>query len=246
MLTKEYFVINLNQTTVSHAEHFMAECRCRLLGNDSPDLLFFLTHPKTVSVGLRDRHQPQPRDLLVPIEKLEQKGIAFVRSVRGGGITYHWPGQVVCYPVIALGKNERDIPAYMNKLEQVGMDTLGSFGLDVARRRDSAAHVGLWLDGKKIVSMGVRVSHWVTSFGFAINLEGDISPSAYVRPCGIEGARLTTVEEALGKAPPREKVIKRVTESFASVFCREPSRIPPDILEKIRPEEEPTRNMRNG
>ncbi len=211
-----------------------------------PDLLFFLAHPKTVSVGLRDRHHVQPKDLLVPVERLQREGIEFVRSVRGGGITYHWPGQVVCYPVIALGKKERDIPAYMNKLEQVGIETLDSFGLKVHRKRDSAAHLGLWIGGKKIVSMGVRVSNWVTSFGFAINLEGDISPSAYVRPCGIEGARLTTLEKVLGEAPPREKVIDKTIECFASVFRREPSRISPEVLERIMSATEPIQNMRNG
>jgi lipoate-protein ligase B len=134
----------------------------------------------------------------------------------------------------------------MNKLEEVGIETLKSFGLDVHRRRDSAAHIGLWLDGKKIVSMGIRVSNWVTSFGFAINLEGDFSASAYVRPCGIEGVRLTTLEQALGSAPPRQEVIETVTERFASVFRREPSRVPPEILAKILTAAEPIQDMRNG
>ncbi|MBI5252579.1 MAG: lipoyl(octanoyl) transferase LipB [Desulfomonile tiedjei] len=224
----------------------MTAGRERRLRDDLPDMLFFLTHPKTVSVGLRDRHQAQPKDLLVPIERLEQEGIAFVRSVRGGGITYHWPGQIVCYPIVALCRNERDIPEYMNKLEQIGIETLESFGVKAHRRRDSAAHLGLWSDGKKVVSMGVRVTNWVTSFGFAINLEGDISPSAYVRPCGIEGAQLTTLQEAIGNAPPREKVIDRVAECFASVFQREPSRTPPGVLEAIRSAAEPIQNMRDG
>jgi lipoate-protein ligase B len=102
------------------------------------------------------------------------------------------------------------------------------------------------LDGKKIVSMGIRVSNWVTSFGFAINLEGDFSASAYVRPCGIEGVRLTTLEQALGSAPPRQEVIETVTERFASVFRREPSRVPPEILAKILTAAEPIQDMRNG
>ena len=246
MLTNKYLVINLNQTAVPYAESFMSAGRELRIRDNLPDLLFFLAHPKTVSVGLRDRHQVQPKDLLVPVERLQREGIEFVRSVRGGGITYHWPGQVVCYPVIVLGKKERDIPAYMNKLEQIGIETLDSFGLKVHRKRDSAAHLGLWIEGKKIVSMGVRVSNWVTSFGFAINLEGDFSASAYVRPCGIEGARLTTLEEALGSAPPRQKVIDSVTECFASVFRREPSRVPPEVLAKILTAAEPIQDMRNG
>jgi lipoate-protein ligase B len=239
-------IASIGRLSVCEAERSMEAVRDLRTRLKIDDLVFFLAHPETVSVGLKDRNQAQPKDLLVSLERLEQEGIAFVRSERGGGITYHWPGQVVCYPVLALGKNERDIPAFMNKLEQVGIETLKSFGLDVHRRRDSAAHIGLWLNGKKIVSMGIRISNWVTSFGFAINLEGDFSASAYVRPCGIKGARLTTLEEALGSAPPRQKVIETVTECFASVFRREPSRVPPEVLAKILTAAEPIQDTRNG
>jgi lipoate-protein ligase B len=205
----------------------------RLMGA-VPDLLLFMAHPRTVAVGLRDRLDRRLKDLLVSPQQLEDEGIALTRSVRGGGITYHWPGQVVCYPVLHLQGNKRDIPAYIHGLEEVGIQTLRRFGVTVARRRDSAAHVGLWLDGRKLVSMGIRISRWVTSFGFVINLEGDHSPSAYIRPCGIEGAQLVTLEEVLGHAPPRSLVKDSVKTSFVSVFERDLTRMPERVLQLIR------------
>ena len=227
------FVANLGLTDVEDADRFMSAARELRLAGDVPDLLLFLSHPGTVALGLKDRLSEHPRDLLVPIQRLEAEGIALARSVRGGGITYHWPGQVVCYPVLSLGPSERNIPSYMHKLEEVGIRTLRSFGVESTRRRESAAHLGLWHERRKVASMGVRVSHWVTSFGFAINHEGDHRPSAYVRPCGLDGVRLTTLEELLGQAPPRSWVVDAITENFAEVLERRLEEIPEEALQNI-------------
>jgi lipoate-protein ligase B len=230
---------DLGVIEVPAAEQIMSAWQGLRFTQEAPDLLLFLAHPKTVAVGLRDRRASTPKDLLVSPRQLYDEGITLTRSIRGGGITYHWPGQVVCYPVLALQSDERDLPGYMRRLEQVGIEALRCFGLEADRRRDSAAHVGLWLDGKKLVSMGVRVSGWVTSFGFAINLEGDLKPSRYVRPCGLEGVKLTTLEQALGKAPPRSWVIEALTSSFVRVFDRPVKRIRPAGLNGICSQAEP-------
>jgi len=217
------------------AERLMSAARGLRLRGEVPDLLLFLAHPRTVALGLRDFSVSHPKDLLVSPLKLEQEGIALTRSVRGGGITYHWPGQVACYPIVQLRTWERDIPDYMNRLEQVAMETLRCFGVNVTRRRGCAAFIGLWHEGAKVVSMGVRVSHWVTSFGFAINLEGDHAGSRYVRPCGLEGVKLRTLEEILGEAPPRARVIETVKECFESVFGRTMDGMPEDLLPSLMP-----------
>jgi lipoate-protein ligase B len=236
---KECLCTDLGVVEVSDAERLMSTWQELRVTGETPDLILFLAHPRTVAVGLRDRRVCTPKDLLVSPKQLEEEGITLARSIRGGGVTYHWPGQVVCYPVIALQPQERDLPAYMSKLEQVGVEALRCFGLEAYRRRESAAHVGLWLDGKKLVSMGVRVSGWVTSFGFALNLDGDHGPSCYVRPCGLEGVKLTTMEEALGKAPPRTWVIEALTASFVKVFGRTVKRIQAGVLKGICPHVEP-------
>jgi lipoate-protein ligase B len=214
------FCGDLGIIDVPVAEAMMSDARALRSQGDAPDLLLFLAHPRTVALGMRDYYADHPKDLLVSPAILEHEGIALTRSVRGGGITYHWPGQVACYPVVKLGTWERDIPRYMNRLEQVAIEALRCFGVTVIRREGRAAYIGLWHNGAKVVSMGVRVSNWVTSFGFAINLDGNHAPSKYVRPCGLEGVELLTVEEILGKAPARAELIEAVKERFASIFGR--------------------------
>ncbi len=233
-----------------------------------PDLILFPTHPKTVALGLKEKSIENPQDLLVSPAQLEREGIALTKSVRGGGITYHWPGQVICYPVLALEPGERNVPRFMERLEEVGIRTFRSFGVRVTRRRDSAAHVGLWWNGSrdatsggrfngpdedddlqrlpehsskeicdntcKIASMGVRFSSWVTSFGFAVNVNGDLFPSQYIRPCGLEGVRLVSLEQILGNAPPREMVIEAVKDNFSQVFSRTLKKMPGKLLTEIR------------
>jgi lipoate-protein ligase B len=226
-------VADLGLIGIPDAENLMTHARELRLQEETPDLLFFMAHPPTVAVGLRDRFIERPVDLLVDPDQLERERIALTRSIRGGGITYHWPGQLVCYPVLALAEGERDVGGYMWRLEQVGMDTLAQFGVSVSRREGKAAYVGLWVDECKLISMGVRISKWVTSFGFAINVGGDHAASSYVRPCGIEGASLATLEEILGQAPPRARVMEAVKDSFTRVFSRTLEPIPADLLQRI-------------
>lgn len=217
------YYTDLGTISVSSAEELMCSATRLRSENHIPDMVFLLSHPKTVAVGLKDRSAMCPKDLLVGLDRLEEEGITFVRSIRGGGITYHWPGQVVCYPVIALEPGERNLPKFMSRLELVGIKTLERFGLEAGRRRDSPAHIGLWYGSKKIMSIGVRISSWVTSFGFAINVEGDYTKSCYVRPCGIEGAMLTTMEDALGWSPARCTVIEALKQGFREVFGKAPA-----------------------
>lgn len=219
--------------SIPDAEELMNSARDLRVKGEIPDLLLFMAHPKAVALGLRERHSEHPKDLLVSLQRLAQEGIALTRSIRGGGITYHWPGQVVCYPVIALGPKERDIPLYMYRLEEIGIRTLLSLGIDASRRRDGAAYVGLWLGDKKVVSMGIRISSWVTSFGFVINLKGDHFPSTYIKPCGLEGVELVTVEEILGKAPPKAVILQKLTENFADIFDMSLEVMPSALRRKI-------------
>lgn len=226
-------VADLGIVTIPEAERIMGRARDLRAAGQLPDLLLFMAHPPTVALGLRDRHEESPKDLLVKPQRLQNEGIQLTRSVRGGGITYHWPGQIVCYPVLSLRPEERDVRGYLWKLEQVAVETLAEFGVRLVRRRGRAAYIGLWLDDLKVVSMGVRISNWITGFGFAVNLEGNHAASSYIRPCGIEGAKLATVEEILGSAPARRDVIRELQAKFASIFNRSLESLPVELHHEL-------------
>jgi len=234
MPARNCYATELGLIGVSNAEQLMEAVRQRRVREELPDIVLFLAHPKTVTVGLRGGPIETHPDLLVSPKWLEEEGIGLTRSIRGGGITYHWSGQVVCYPLIALGPRERNISRYMRNLEEVAIRTLDRFGIRAERKRTSAAHLGLWAQDRKVVSMGVRVSSWITSFGFALNLEEDFGPSRYVKPCGLEEVRLTTLEEILGRAPSRKWVVEVLQREFGSVFGRKLHRMPDRLMHEIR------------
>lgn len=217
----ECLEIDLGKIPLPHAEHLMLNVSTQRYQGLIPDTLIFAAHPKTVSLGLRDSRSRWPRDVLVSPGRLAREGIALVKSVRGGGVTFHWPGQLVCYPILALRPHERDVRSYMSKLEQICLESLESFGVRGELKRFTGRHIGVWVGDRKIVSMGVRISQWITSFGFAINLEGDYHQAAYVRPCGLEGVQLITLEEILGYAPSRHEVIQSIKRAAKSHLQRE-------------------------
>jgi len=181
-----------------------------------PDLLLLLSHQPVLSLGARKLNS---NDLLKPLDFFEKKGLSIFKSIRGGGLTYHWPGQLIVYPIMKLRKEEQHLSKYMYKLEEVGLRTLADFGIQGERKRDETAQIGLWHNQNKIASMGISVSKWVTSYGFALNLCGDIELSKSIRPCGLD-VKLTTIENVTGNAPEREFVSQRVLYHFKQIFNR--------------------------
>jgi lipoate-protein ligase B len=184
------------------------------------DTLLLLSHPASLSIGAKELNQA---DLLQPLPYFENQGIYLHKNIRGGGLTYHWDGQLVCYPVLKLKPHEQNIGNYMYRLEEVGLRTLRDLGILAERKREKTAQIGLWLGNNKIASMGIHVSRWVTSWGFALNLYGDKSPADFIRPCGLEGVKLITVEDVLGFAPSKQWMMNRVVYHFGKVFERKVS-----------------------
>jgi lipoate-protein ligase B len=201
-------------------EKRMNTWRDLILNRHLPELILFMTHPVCVTIGLRHHGRPDPPGLLVPLWELKARKIPYIENTRGGGITFHWPGQLICYPMLKLEGPNRNIPEYMSLLEKTCKKTLRDFHIMAEPRRDTPSHIGLWINNKKIVSMGVRISGWITMFGFAINLGDPDSMAGLVDPCGIKGAELTTFQETIGEAPDRELVIKSVVKNFSTVFNR--------------------------
>jgi lipoate-protein ligase B len=177
-----------------------------------PDQLLFVEHPHVVTMGRNGRRE----NLLAPPELMERAGIEFYPTDRGGDVTYHGPGQIVCYPVFDLRDWQRDVVAYVRALEQVVIGAIAEFGFTGERVPGAS---GVWVSGAKVAAIGVHISRWVTSHGFALNLDTDLSYFGYIVPCGLR--RPVTSLRALGCTAGRDAVLSALIRSFENVFERE-------------------------
>jgi lipoyl(octanoyl) transferase len=174
-----------------------------------PDQLLFVEHPHVITLG-RNGHM---ENLLASAEVLKRAGIGFEETDRGGDITYHGPGQIVGYPVIDLREWKRDVVAYVRAMEQAIIEALAGFG--IASRREPGA-TGVWTSEGKICAIGVHISRWVTSHGFALNHTTDLSYFQYIVPCGL--AKPVTSMKALGSTASRADVQAALAREFSKQF----------------------------
>jgi lipoyl(octanoyl) transferase len=174
-----------------------------------PDHLLLLEHPHVITLG-RNGHL---ENLLASDEILGRAGIAFYPTDRGGDVTYHGPGQLVGYPILDLRDWRRDVGAYVRAVEQTIIDTLADYGIAAGR---IPKLTGVWVDGRKIAAIGVHLSRWVTSHGFALNVSTDLSYFQYIVPCGL--TRPVTSMAALGVRADLEEVGRRLAVHFARIF----------------------------
>ena len=184
---------------------------------DTTHYLLFVEHPPVYTLGKSGNID----HVLMSEEQLEQNGIQFFRTNRGGDITFHGDQQIVGYPILDLEKFYTDIGKYLRNLEQVIIETLADYGLKGAR---SAGETGVWLDpdipGKerKICAMGVRTSRWITMHGFAFNVNTDLTFFNNIIPCGIQNKQVSSLEKELGKKIDFEEAKERVKRNFEKVF----------------------------
>ncbi len=176
-----------------------------------PDQLLIVEHPHVVTMG-RNGHE---ENVLATPELLARAGIEFHRTDRGGDVTYHGPGQIVGYPIFDLREWKRDVVAYVRGIEQVLIGALADFG--IASKRVEGA-TGVWTDKGKIAAIGVHISRWVTSHGFALNVETDLNYFRYIVPCGL--SKPVTSMRAMGSAASRGEVIAALEAHFGRVFNR--------------------------
>jgi lipoyl(octanoyl) transferase len=195
-----------------------------------PDVLLLCEHPHVITLGRNGtRDHLHAGDAL-----LDEMNVEFHTSDRGGGITYHGPGQIVGYPILDLTEHRRDIGWYVNQLEEVMVGASADFG--IAAKRVAGQH-GVWNETKdgeeKLGALGVHLSRWVTSHGFAYNVSTDLRYFDLIVPCGIAGKRVTSVERALGRAVSINEVRERLIAHFASVFARDARKIEREDLSEI-------------
>ena len=179
--------------------------------------LLFVEHPPVYTLG-KSGHM---ENVLLDDGAMEEKGVEFFRTNRGGDITFHGPGQLVGYPILDLERFRTDLGWYLRSLEEVGIRVLAEYGIGGDR---SAGETGIWIQPgirgreRKICAMGVRCSRWITMHGFALNINTDLSWFGNIVPCGIPDKQVTSLERELGRRVDAEEVKARWKNQFEAVF----------------------------
>jgi lipoyl(octanoyl) transferase len=180
---------------------------------DIPDTLLLLEHPHVITLGVRV-HRDRSH-VLAADDELARRGVQICETGRGGDVTYHGPGQLVGYPILDLNPDRRDLHRYVRGLEEALIRAAGTFGIEAGR---VAGLTGVWVGDEKVAAIGVRVSRWVTSHGFALNVTTDLDYFRLIVPCGITDRGVTSLERLLGRHVSTAEVGRRVTDAFAGVF----------------------------
>ena len=175
------------------------------------DTLLLLEHPPALTVGKAGSVE----NILVPRETLHQMGISLYFVDRGGDVTYHGPGQLVGYPILDLSSRGGDLKRYVRDLEEVLIRTLEDFSIKAGR---DLQHVGVWIDQKKIASIGLSIREWVTMHGFALNVSPNLEHFSLINGCGLKNRKATSIANILGFQPSMEQVIERLLGHFSEVF----------------------------
>jgi lipoyl(octanoyl) transferase len=193
------------QTALELQQQLVAERKQGLIS----DHLLLLEHSHVITLG-RNGHS---ENLLAGEQVLSRAGIAFFPANRGGDITYHGPGQLVGYPILDLRDWKRDVGAYVRGIEQVLIDTLADFGIAAGR---IPKLTGVWVGEHKIAAIGVHISRWITSHGFALNVTTDLSYFQYIVPCGL--TKPVTSMAQVGAVADLQTVSEKLAVHFGHVF----------------------------
>jgi lipoyl(octanoyl) transferase len=180
-----------------------------------PDQLLLLQHPPVITLGVRTRNDRT--NIVASPATLDRHSVSVVETGRGGDVTYHGPGQVVGYPIVDLKPDRCDVHRYVRDLEQVLIVTAGVFGVTAGR---IPGLTGAWVGNDKLAAIGVRISRWVTSHGFAFNVNTDLSHFDFIVPCGIADRGVTSLEKLLRRRMQLDQVETAAIGAFADVFGR--------------------------
>jgi lipoyl(octanoyl) transferase len=194
-----------------------------------PDLLLFCEHPHTITLGRNGKKE----HLRASNHLLSQMNVTFHETNRGGDITYHGPGQIVGYPVLDLTAHRRDVRWYVQQLEETMIRATADFKVTAARVE---GRHGIWVGQspieEKLAALGVHLSRWVTSHGFAYNVATDLRYFDLIVPCGIAGKRATSLERVLDRAVRTDEVRPRLAAHFGELFERDMLRVSRAELEE--------------
>ena len=199
--------------------------RERLRSGEANEALILLEHAHVYTLG----RNASRSDILANPDWLRARGVEVVECDRGGQVTYHGPGQLVGYPILDLSPDRRDLRRYVRDLQEVLVRVLGEVGLS-AESRSQSPEIGIWVKGRKIASLGVHVSRWITTHGFALNVNTDLSYFSSIVPCGLQGVEMTSISQLTGRTMPLEDLADLCVRHLAEVFHRRPFAVSPDRL----------------
>jgi lipoyl(octanoyl) transferase len=245
---REILVINLGLVEYGAAWELQRRVAAARKAAAIPDVLLLCEHPHVITLGRSGKIS----NLRVPDEMLRQMGVSFFETNRGGDITYHGPGQLVGYPILNLGEIRRDVAWYVRSLEETMMRATTEFGV---RTKRLPGCTGVWVDvpadaaaenktpetegacakndEEKLAAIGVHLSRWVTSHGFAYNVSTNLRYFDLIVPCGIAGKRATSLEKLLNRRVPVGGVAPRIAEHLGRVFGLQPRTAGREALEEL-------------
>jgi len=203
-------IIDLGITNFLEAYQFQLGLVDKVSKGLCKNALLITEHRKVITIG----RKASQGNILKSREELSSLGIEVFDTDRGGDVTYHAPGQLIAYPIFKLENEGRDIHRFLQFLEEVGCHFLHQYGLTATLRRGFR---GIWVDDKKVGSIGIGVKKWVTYHGLAINVNLDLLPFSFIRPCGIEGADMTSIEDLLQREVDIKDAKDRIKTSFKEI-----------------------------
>jgi lipoyl(octanoyl) transferase len=209
-MARDAYVLDLGPVDYVEAWDLQRSLAAAVSQGAIPDTVLFLEHPPTITLGRRteegELHVPAGAD------------VAVVETDRGGRSTYHGPGQLVCYPILDLKRHGKDVKRYCRDLEEAIVQTLSAFGL-VGERVDGLTGVWLMSPPRKIASIGVHLSRWVSTHGYALNVDLDPAPfTDWITACGLDDAAFTSLSRELGRPVSVDQVRPAARDAFADVF----------------------------
>jgi len=179
--------------------------------NSKTDFLLLLEHYPVITIG----KSGNSLNILFNEDALKNKGVSVYHTDRGGDVTYHGPGQLVGYPILNLRYYKKDVKWYVKSLEEVLIKVLNEYGI---KAEIIPKLIGVWVKNKKIASIGVRIRKWITTHGFALNVNNDLTPFSYIIPCGIKDVDITSMKEVVNKEIDMKKLKKNIIKEFKSTL----------------------------
>ena len=237
-------LVNLGLLDYSEALELQKRLVAARKADTIEDVLLFCEHPHVITQGRNGKRE----HLLASESVLRQRGVAFYETSRGGDITYHGLGQIVGYPILNLSSIRRDVVWYVRTLEEAMIRATAEFGITAGRE---SGKTGVWVKGgsltshetsaapEKLAAIGVHISRWVTSHGFAYNVSTDLRFFDLIVPCGIGDRRATSLEKLLGRAVAEAEVVPRLAKHLGELFGLETQETSKkELLQKLEHAEE--------